>query len=284
MSVHAPLNPSELVWGDMIGKGAAAGVWQVGWKGGKYAVKKFYSVGGAEGEDGEGDGKGERWGGVMNEVAMMSILDHPNVVRCQGACFEGGRVFLLTELFERNSLLSVLEDVDRVVGELSVGRLVGMAEDVAMGMEYLHSVGVIHRDLKPDNLLVGEDWRVAVSDLGVSKVISGVMTMAVGSSLYIAPEVFESNAYTDKVDVYGFGYVLWGMWERKEPFSEYSTFQLIGKVVEEGERPVVGKGCVFGELMVRCWQEDPNLRPSFSEIVRELKKIKLEVGEGGGAR
>ena len=220
----------------------------------------------------------------MNEVAMMSLLEHPNVVSCQGACFEGGRVFLLTHLYERNSLLSVLEDEGGVVGELAVGRLVAMALDVALGMEYLHSVGVIHRDLKPENLLVGEDWKVVVSDLGVSKVISEVMTTAVGSSLYIAPEVFESSDYTDRVDVYGFAYVLWGMWERKEPFSEYSTFQLIGKVVEEGERPVVGEGCVFGELMVRCWQFDPNLRPSFSEIVGELKEIKGVVGEGGGVR
>ena len=105
------------------------------------------------------------------------------------------------------------------------------------------------------------------------------MTKAVGSSLYIAPEVFATNTYTSKVDVYGFGYCLWALWEREIPFKDYSSFQLISMVVEEGERPVIRKGCPYGGIMGKCWHKDPNLRPSFSKIVYEVRKLLDGMGE-----
>jgi len=163
--------------------------------------------------------------------------------------------------------------------ELPTNRILSFLNDTCMGMAYLHLFKIIHRDLKPGNLLVSEDWRVAITDFGVSRVTSKRMSRAIGTTFYIAPEMFTSDDYTHKVDIYSFSYIMWGLWMKEPPFQDLTTFQLVPEIVEKGLRPTVPEDCIYGSLMEKCWQEDASLRPSFSKLSYEFKKL---MGEEGG--
>jgi len=102
------------------------------------------------------------------------------------------------------------------------------------------------------------------------------MTSNVGTTAWVAPEMFTSSAkasYSLKVDVYSFGMVLWELWERKQPFSEFSSRFDIMDAVKNGERPKISHNCPAGyrSLIERCVKQKPGERPNFGTIVAELK-------------
>ena len=102
-----------------------------------------------------------------------------------------------------------------------------MALDIAQGMKYLHSQGIVHRDLKSKNLLLGDDMCVKVVDFGVSCLESQCDTMRGFMATYCCMELemIKENPYTRKVDVYNFGIVLWELLTALIPFQEMTPVQ-----------------------------------------------------------
>ena len=264
ITVHNRISPSDLTMDSIIGTGSTGIVWEGRWKNQVYAIKQISS----------GTSKLKEF---CSEVVIMSLLSHPNVVTCVAACLESSSPLLVCPYFSRGSLDSIIDD--RSI-ELETEQIISMALDISMGMAYLHSFNLIHRDLKPANLLVKEDWTVAVTDFGISRVVANRMTRSVGSSLYIAPEVFDTDSYTHKVDVYSFSYILWGLWNRDIPFREISMFDLVPKICEEGIRPPVSSDCPFKQVMVDCWDKSPNRRPSFQTLITDFSDLLVLRGKG----
>ena len=112
-----------------------------------------------------------------------------------------------SELYSRGSLQNVLVQ-DRIKPQLSWERRLGFAIDACLGINYLHQLSIIHRDLKSGNLLVDTNWRVAVADFGLS-VINERGGQAAGTTGYIAPELITGGEASYASDVYSFGVVLW---------------------------------------------------------------------------
>ncbi|BFG17571.1 hypothetical protein CerSpe_038440 [Prunus speciosa] len=190
------------------------------------------------------------------EVYIMRKVRHKNVVQLIGACTKPPKLCIVTEFLSGGSMYDF---VHKQTGALSLQSLLRVAIDVSRGMNYLHQNNIIHRDLKAANLLMDENGVVKVADFGIARVQaqSGVMTAETGTYRWMAPEVIEHKPYDHKADVFSFGVVLWEL--------------LTGK----GLRPTIPRHTnpMLMELMERCWQQDPSLRPEFSEIVKMLKHI-----------
>ena len=152
---------------------------------------------------------------------------------------------------------------------------------ISFGMEYLHSMNIVHRDLKPGNVLLDLNFYPKICDFGLAKDISGSTTMTsnIGTPLFAAPEQLSDSQYDGKkADVYSFGMTLYSILHDQLPFAneELNTFSLYDKIKAK-ERPKIEQGKIskfMEELLVRCWNEDPDLRPSFEDISRELLKEK----------
>lgn len=151
-----------------------------------------------------------------------------------------------------------------------------IAIGIAYGMMYLHSIGVIHRDLKSPNILIDEKLLPRVADFGLSRISSKLfeagafvpMTRNIGTPQWMAPEQFNNDKYGPAVDVYAYGVILYELLTERVPYDKISYADL-GDYLLKGNRPSVPpdlEKCSITSLMRQCWDTDPSSRPSFKEI------------------
>lgn len=212
------------------------------------------------------------------EVYIMRKIRHKNVVQFIGACTRHPNLCIVTEFMSRGSLYDFLH---KQKGVFKLPFLLKVAIDVSKGMNYLHQNNIIHRDLKTANLLMDENEVVKVADFGVARVQaqSGVMTAETGTYRWMAPEVIEHKPYDHKADIFSFGIVMWELLTGQLPYSSLTPLQAAVGVVQKGLRPPIPNNShpKLAELLERCWQQDPNHRPDFSEIIEILRQIAKEV-------
>ncbi|KAG8046750.1 hypothetical protein GUJ93_ZPchr0008g11543 [Zizania palustris] len=215
----------------------------------------------------------------VQEVVMLAILTHSNIVKFVGACRKPMVWCIVTEYAKRGSVRNFLNG--RQNRSVALKLAVKQALDIARGMAYVHGLGFIHRDLKSDNLLISGDKSIKIADFGVARieVTTEGMTPETGTYRWMAPEMIQHRPYNQKVDVYSFGIVLWELITGDLPFANMTAVQAAFAVVNRGVRPVIPRDCLptLGEIMTRCWDANPDARPPFTEIVRMLEQVELEV-------
>eukprot|EP00249_Psilotum_nudum_P001642 c14259_g1_i1 orf=466-2823(+) len=217
----------------------------------------------------------------LHEVGLLSRLRHCNIVQFVGAFSKPPIFCVITEYVRGGSLRAFLNKIEPF--SLSLNVVVRIALDIARGMAYLHSQGIVHRDLKSQNLLLSHDLQAKVADFGVSCFESqlGKVTGARGTYRWMAPEMVQEKPYSRKVDVYSFGIVLWELLTGLVPFSEMTAVQAAIAVAQKDERPPLWPNCPLSlsKLMQNCWSTDPNKRPEFSEVQKHLEQLHKSIKE-----
>ncbi|XP_010252176.1 PREDICTED: serine/threonine-protein kinase HT1-like [Nelumbo nucifera] len=215
----------------------------------------------------------------QQEVMMLATLKHPNIVRFIGACRKPMVWCIVTEYAKGGSVRQFL--MRRHNRSVPLKLAVKQALDVARGMAYVHGLGFIHRDLKSDNLLISSDKSIKIADFGVARieVQTEGMTPETGTYRWMAPEMIQHRPYTQKVDVYSFGIVLWELITGMLPFQNMTAVQAAFAVVNKGVRPIIPNDCLpaLSEIMTRCWDANPEVRPPFTEVVRMLENAEMEI-------
>ncbi|CAN6580060.1 hypothetical protein ACFX13_032207 [Malus domestica] len=215
----------------------------------------------------------------QQEVKMLANLKHPNIVRFIGACRKPMVWCIVTEYAKGGSVRQFL--AKRQSRSVPLKLAVKQALDVARGFAYVHGLGLIHRDLKSDNLLISSDKSIKIADFGVARieVQTEGMTPETGTYRWMAPEMIQHRHYTQKVDVYSFGIVLWELITGMLPFQNMTAVQAAFAVVNKSVRPNIPNDClpVLCEIMTRCWDANPDVRPSFTEVVRMLEHAETEI-------
>ncbi|KVH88177.1 serine/threonine-protein kinase HT1 [Cynara cardunculus var. scolymus] len=217
-----------------------------------------------------------------SEVALLSRLYHPNIVQFIAACKKPPVYCIITEYMSQGTLRMYLNKKEPY--SLSTETVLRLALDISRGMEYLHSQGVVHRDLKSNNLLLNDEMRVKVADFGTSCLETQTQESKgnMGTYRWMAPEMVKEKPYTRKVDVYSFGIVLWELTTALLPFQGMTPVQAAFAVAEKNERPPLPASCqpALAHLIKRCWTAEPSKRPDFTEIVAALEKYDECVREG----
>ncbi|KAK3130885.1 hypothetical protein QOZ80_6BG0499260 [Eleusine coracana subsp. coracana] len=217
-----------------------------------------------------------------SEVAFLSRLYHPNIVQFIAACKKPPVYCIITEYMSQGTLRMYLNKKDPY--SLSPETILKLALDISRGMEYLHAQGVIHRDLKSQNLLLNDEMRVKVADFGTSCLETRCQASKGNKGTYrwMAPEMTKEKPYTRKVDVYSFGIVLWELTTCLLPFQGMTPVQAAYAACEKNLRPPLSSSCppVLNNLIKRCWSANPSRRPEFSYIVSVLEKYDHCVKEG----
>ena len=222
-----------------------------------------------------------------NEVKIQSSLHHPNVLRFLGAILEEKKVGFIMELCKHGDLEHFLKLFSREHNEqkYSIVEKMRMLKEIASAMKYLHSLNVIHRDLKPQNVLITDNEETRVMDFGLSKLALGTeltQTVRVGTSVFMAPEVL-SGYYDEKVDVFSFGIMMYVvLTEKWKPYGEEMSVNGVELRVKNNPdfRPNLSIYEVIShkEIICKMWDNDSKMRPSFDDIISylEIQKGKIE--------
>eukprot|EP01104_Vermistella_antarctica_P014451 TRINITY_DN4548_c0_g1_i1.p1 TRINITY_DN4548_c0_g1~~TRINITY_DN4548_c0_g1_i1.p1 ORF type:complete len:608 (-),score=128.07 TRINITY_DN4548_c0_g1_i1:3-1826(-) len=173
----------------------------------------------------------------ISEAHIHYRMRHPNVVRLYGVCLKPSFA-LIMEFVSRGSLYSCIQSCVRGDSTFPPPDPLKTALMVARGMAYLHRSGVIHRDLKSPNILIGEDGTAKIADFGTARQLAvGTMTVGVGSVRWQAPEVISSGKYGKEADVYGFGIIIWELLSLRVPFDHLHNAWDVRRCIESGIRP-----------------------------------------------
>lgn len=266
------IDPKYLFVGPRIGEGAHAKVYEGKYRNQSVAIKIVH-----RGDTPEEIAKRE--GRFAREVAMLSRVQHKNLAKFIGACNEPVMV-IVTELLLGGTLRRYLLNMRPRCLDTRVA--VGFALDIARAVECLHSHGIIHRDLKPENLILTADQKtVKLVDFGLAREesLTEMMTAETGTYRWMAPELYstvtlrhgEKKHYNHKVDAYSFAIVLWELLHNKLPFEGMSNLQAAYAAAFKNTRPSLDDlPQDLALILDSCWNEDPNARPNFSQIVQML--------------
>jgi tetratricopeptide (TPR) repeat protein len=219
------------------------------------------------------------------EILLAAGLQHPHIVPLLSAGSMDGHPWYTMPFVEGESLRARLER-----GSLSISESVGLLRDVAKALSYAHEKGIVHRDIKPDNVLLS-GGSATVTDFGIAKAISASRTdgrtttltqigTSVGTPMYMAPEQAAGDSATDhRADLYSFGCVAYELLAGKPPFAgKSSPQQLLTAHMAEAPQSILelrpdAPGTLAG-LVMRCLEKDPNARPQRAdEIVRVLEDV-----------
>ena len=266
----------------VLGRGSYATIFELEYTGLKCAGKKIHEVLLAEGSATYTSIR------FAEECRLLSRVHHPNVVQFLGVYFESdrARVPLLVMEYLPTNLTSCIEEYGILPKEISYSIL----HDVALGLLYLHSQVpcIIHRDLSSNNVLLTPNMTVKISDMGVARVLNltplqvSHMTQTPGTPAYMPPEVMVANPkYDASVDVFSYGilmiHVFCGRWPEPQvgpirteadkliPVTEAERRAVFLRVIEDNN-PLM-------DLILRCINNNPQLRPRTNEIQQQLTGI-----------
>jgi serine/threonine-protein kinase len=235
----------------------------------------------------------ERRKRFLREARMAAALSHPNIAAVYDVGEEGERVFIAMELVRGRTVRSM-----QTAGGLAPGNVVTIAIGVASGLAKAHEAGIVHRDIKPDNVLVSDDGVVKVLDFGLAKGYgrqslppdTSVATepgRVLGTPAYMSPEQATGRFVDGRSDVFSFGVMLYELLSGERPFGAAKSLAdilvahrtLAPQPVRRVRQEVPA---ALGALVDACISKDCAKRPSMSEVVDTLRQ--MEPRRGGRQR
>ena len=245
---------------EMVGEGSYGKVFRARWKStGQIVAIKVITLDDAP------------WMDLIREINICMPLRHEAIVNYYGWFFdERKRLWIIMEFCNGGSLSDVMDVLGHPLNEM---QLSAVCHGVLESLAYVHSLNMIHRDIKAANLLVTTDGKVKLCDFGVStqleKASDQALTMT-GSPYWMAPEVITGTGQTTKVDIWSFGITAIELYDGRPPRSDMSTLQLIQVIPKDPPPEPPGKASyLFRNFVQHVLVKDPALRPNASELLND---------------
>ena len=220
------------------------------------------------------------------EARAVAQLAHPNIVTVIDRGDDGGRQFIVFEYIDGQTLKEVVD----AEGALPIDEVLRLGTGIAAGLAFAHERGIVHRDVKPQNVLMNGDGRAKVTDFGIARSLDvehGVTETGtvLGTSNYIAPEQASGQPVDDRSDVYSLGVVLYELLTGEVPFPGESFVAVAMQHINEPPPSVLERRpdapLRLASLVDAMLVKDHTLRPSMDEVVAELDSMRNDPERGG---
>ncbi|HEY6663790.1 MAG TPA: serine/threonine-protein kinase, partial [Propionibacteriaceae bacterium] len=253
-----------------VGSGGMGVVWE-GWDERlerRVAVKQLYRQSAASTK--EAELANQR---AMREARITARLQHPHAVAVFDAVEQDGQLCLIMPFIPSITLAAVLEEG----GPLQPEEAAKVGADVASALAAAHTVGIVHRDVKPGNILIADDGSALISDFGIARALGDATLtssgMIHGTPAYLAPEVARGSEADFASDVFSLGSTLYSALEGRPPFgTDDNTMALLHRVAS-GQFPPLQHSGQLAPLIMRMLSIDPDARPSMGTVSESLARL-----------
>ena len=209
------------------------------------------------------------------EAQVSAGLMHPNIVNVYDVGEEKGLFYIIMELVDGITLKKYIEKKAR----LSVREAISIAIQVSMGLQAAHNAHIIHRDIKPQNIMISKDGKVKVTDFGIAKAATSntITSNVMGSVHYTSPEQARGGYSDEKSDIYSLGITLFEMLTGRVPFNGETTVAIAIKQIQQP----MPSPCEFvpeiphsvEQIVLKCCEKSPDRRyQNMGELIDDLKR------------
>ncbi|NXB82083.1 STK36 kinase, partial [Donacobius atricapilla] len=202
---------------------------------------------------------------LQQEIEIVRDLHHPNIIEMLDS-FETAKEVVVVTDYAEGELFQILEDD----GSLPEEQVQTIAAQLISALYYLHSHRILHRDMKPQNILLCKDGVVKLCDFGFARAMSihtMVLTSIKGTPLYMSPELVEERPYDHTADLWSVGCILYELFVGTPPFYTNSIFQLVSLIVKDPVKWPMTMSPVFKSFLQGLLMKDPHQRLSWPELL-----------------
>ncbi|XP_071825732.1 uncharacterized protein [Apostichopus japonicus] len=216
---------------------------------------------------------------ALNEIRVLSMLDHPNIISYYDSFEEDGTLMIEMEYADGGTLAEYLSS-SQGKREIEEQEILALFQQMVAGIRHIHEHKILHRDLKTANIFLTKDGIVKIGDFGISKVLSsknpGANTV-LGTPYYISPEICEGKPYNEKSDIWSLGCILYEMACLQKTFEGTNLPALVNKIMKGHFTPVKGNYTQEFKLLVQdMLQREPEYRPSANELLFARLPVMVE--------